>query len=220
MSLTGNLVSFHGLISAIQQAVLLGFEWIILPPIDVGFLGKITSVEFVPIHSVSGLIRYLRGQQTFELPNEMLIPFNEPSNPEIADMNTDFKSIRGHMEAKRVLEIAAAGGHHVLLNGPPGCGKTMLANAFHTILPELSNDDTLETFGIYHLAKENRGFSNRPPYRNPHHSASAVSLIGGGTFPKPGEISLAQKACYFWMNSVNFQEKHSTCFDSLWKKAK
>lgn len=109
-------------------------------------------------------------------------------NDETPIHTTDFAAVRGHADAKRVLEIAAAGGHHVLFNGPPGCGKSMLADAFHTILPNLSNEEMLETFSIYHLAKENRGFTTRPPYRFPHHSASAISLIGGGTYPKPGKF--------------------------------
>lgn len=169
LSLSGNLMPFHGLIPAIQQAILLGFDRIVLPPIDVEFLGKMDSVEFVTIHTISDLISYLRGQQILDLSQKVSLLTNEFSHTEITNAYTDFASIRGHEDAKYVLEIAAAGGHHVLLNGPPGCGKTMLADAFHTILPDLSNDDMLEVFGIYHLAKENRGFSKRPPYRHPHH---------------------------------------------------
>lgn len=128
---------------------------------------------------------------------------------EIPDLSRqpDFASIRGHKEAKRALEIAVAGGHHVVMTGPPGCGKSMLADTFHTILPDLPNKEMLEVYSIYHLAKERRGFSSRPPYRSPHHSASAISLIGGGTYPKPGEISLAHRGVLFLDELGEFSRK-------------
>lgn len=207
LSLNGKLMLFHGLIPSIQQAMQLGFQRIIVPPIDLTFLENGSDIEFVAVEDMTQLLAYLHGQMVLPLSRERLLPAGTASRNETIVEATDFSTIRGHQEAKRALEIAAAGGHHILLSGPPGCGKSMLADAFHTIFPDLTNEEMLETYSIYHLAKEQRGFSTRPPYRYPHHSASSTSLIGGGTFPKPGEISLAHNGVLFLDELGEFSRK-------------
>ncbi|WP_432357146.1 YifB family Mg chelatase-like AAA ATPase [Sporosarcina sp. UB5] len=206
LSLNCELMPFHGMIPAIQQAISLGFKRILIPSIDVSFLRHVKNVEIVPLPDMHALISYLKGSR---LPDYLITPKLAIVAPAPFDeqTSTDFSSIRGHQDAKRAMEICAAGGHHLLIMGPPGCGKSMLSDAFHTILPDLSLDEMVELYGIYHLARENRGMSPRPPYRHPHHSASSVSLIGGGTFPKPGEISLAHKGVLFLDELGEFSRK-------------
>ena len=110
-----------------------------------------------------------------------------------------FSEIKGQSQAKNALEIAASGGHHLLMSGPPGCGKTMLATRFRSILPELSTKEALETASIYSVSEMGFDISSwkQRPFRAPHHSASAVALIGGGGRPKPGEISMAHNGVLF-----------------------
>jgi len=207
LSLNCELVPFHGMIPAIQQAISLGFKQIIVPPVDVSFLKMVSDVEIVPIHDIETLINHLNGQPSLELSSRKTIQLDETTPSFSTQYYTDFASIRGHASAKRAMEICAAGGHHILLTGPPGCGKSMLADAFHTILSDLTPEEMVEAYGIYHLAREQRGLSLRPPYRHPHHSASSVSLVGGGTFPKPGEISLAHHGVLFLDELGEFSRK-------------
>lgn len=207
LSLNCELVPFHGMIPAIQQAIALGFKRILVPPIDLSFLKHLDrDVDIVPLRNMDALIAHLNGQPSFDLDSQEVV-IDTPTAATVEMTTTDFASIRGHEQAKRALEISAAGGHHLLLTGPPGCGKSMLSDSFHTILPDLVHEEIIELYSIYHLAQENRGMSVRPPYRHPHHSASSISLIGGGTFPRPGEISLAHRGVLFLDELGEFSRK-------------
>ncbi|MGD6875667.1 ATP-binding protein [Bacillus infantis] len=113
----------------------------------------------------------------------------------------------GHEFAKRALEISASGEHYVLMDGPPGCGKSLLAETFRTILPPLSKEGQLEKISLHQLAGAHYASIITPSYRKPHHSASSVSIIGGGTNPKPGEVSLAHKGVLFLDELGEFSKK-------------
>ncbi|AXI01185.1 ATP-binding protein [Sporosarcina sp. PTS2304] len=206
LSLSGELLPFHGLLPAVQQALSLGYKRIYLPPVDVSFLHDTAEAELIPLPTVEALVEHLRGQSSLLF--EGILTSVISTAPDDAEVfQTDFSVVRGQSQAKRALEISAAGGHHTLLVGPPGCGKSLLASAFSSIMPDLRKEDALEVYSLYHLAREKKGMSLRPPYRQPHHSASAISLIGGGTYPKPGEISLAHRGVLFLDELGEFSRK-------------
>ncbi|OHA02405.1 MAG: magnesium chelatase [Candidatus Sungbacteria bacterium RIFCSPHIGHO2_02_FULL_52_23] len=138
------------------------------------------------------------------------------ARPDISSFTTpdypiDFKDIHGQVRAKRALEIAAAGGHHVLLEGPPGAGKTILASALPSILPPLAEDEMFEVTKIYSiasmLAQDARPFVAHRPFRNPHHTSSHTAVIGGGTYPRPGEATLAHRGVLFMDEFPEFDRR-------------
>lgn len=142
--------------------------------------------------SLTEVCNYLRGQNTLQA-----LPDIKQNN--INDTSLDWSEIKGQTYAKHAMEIAACGGHSILLNGPPGSGKTMLAKRFNTLLPELSTEDALDCMAIKAINCKSPDIQNwkLPPLRMPHHTASHVSLVGGGNPPKPGEISLAHNGVLF-----------------------
>lgn len=152
-------------------------------------------VDGLSVYAVSSLLdaaAHLSGQSLLALSTKQENFQPEPNTVCLSD-------VKGQAQAKRALEVAASGGHHILMSGPPGCGKTMLAQRFSTLLPELSSEQALQTASIYSVSS--LGFDaanwNKRPLRSPHHSASSVALIGGGSKPQPGEISLSHNGVLF-----------------------
>ena len=154
----------------------------------------VEELEVVPVSALAELVHLLRGDQ---LPR----PVSTPVGTSLGVGSPDLGDVRGQAEARRALEIAAAGGHHLLLLGPPGCGKSMLAHRLPSILPPLSRAEALELAAVRSVAgllSDPCGLDHRPPLRAPHHSMSAAALLGGGSgVARPGELSLAHRGCLF-----------------------
>ncbi len=165
-----------------------GIRRLIVPVENAPEAALASGVEILGAATLQACVEYLRGDGP-------LVAGVRDASPSSPSPEPDLAAVRGQGQAKRALEIAAAGGHNILMTGPPGAGKTMLARTFASLLPDLTHDDALEVAAIYSLRgwlRERPPTTLRPPFRAPHHSVSRAGLVGGGTgLAQPGEISLA-----------------------------
>jgi magnesium chelatase family protein len=196
LSLDGNLQPIRGALSIAIKAKEEGFKGFFLPKQNVKEAAIVAGLDVYGVENIKEVIDFFEGKGTLE---PTTINTREEFYKTLEFPEFDFAEVRGQESIKRCMEIAAAGGHNVILIGPPGAGKTMLAKRLPSILPPMTLREALETTKIHSVAGKvkDSGLMNQRPFRSPHHSASSVSLVGGGSYPQPGEISLAHNGVLF-----------------------
>ncbi len=196
LGLDGALRRVPGVLAIALAAKAAGFTEVILPHGNGPEAALVEGISVYEARTIAEVCDFLAGRIA-------LAPTPRPAFSPDADQNypIDFKDIRGQFKAKRALEIAAAGGHHILMEGPPGAGKTILASTLPSILPPLDREEIFEVTKIYSIAgllpDTGEAYLSRRPFRNPHHTSSHVALIGGGAHPRPGEATLAHRGVLF-----------------------
>ncbi len=196
LSLDGGVRHTNGILAMVALAREQGLLTVIVPAGDAGEASLIEGVTVIPVSSLSGLIGHLRGVSP--IPAYVPPPSEEAALP--LWNATDLTHVKGQEHAKRALEVAAAGGHNMVMVGPPGSGKTMLARALPSIFPRMAMEECLEVTKIYSvggLLPADTPLITQRPFRSPHYTISHAGLVGGGRWPRPGEISLSHRGVLF-----------------------
>ena len=195
LSLDGVVRHTRGILPMAATARAHGYKQMFVPEADAPEAALIPDLEVYPVRTLADLYNHLTGRELIE-------PYRPSSNEGLEPLflPTDFSEIKGQEHVKRALEVAAAGGHNVLMAGSPGSGKTLLARAVPGILPEMSIEESLDVTRMYSVADQlpaGTPLIKHRPFRSPHHTISHAGLVGGGNIPKPGEISLAHRGVLF-----------------------
>ncbi len=197
LGLDGAIQPIKGALSMAITARKEEFKGMIVPQQNVREAGMVNKLSVYGVSHLSELVDFFNKKKSLE---KVVVNTREEFYATLNDFDLDFKDVQGQENIKRALEIAAAGGHNAILIGPPGAGKTMLAKRLPTILPPLGLQEALETTQIYSVCGKlapNQSLINKRPFRSPHHTISYVALVGGGSMPQPGEISLAHNGVLF-----------------------